>query len=65
MKIILIKGELFADQNRMCFIIIPRKFNDQKFEKVVIFLKNKEQKSFIFMNFVFPQQSQITASILI
>ena len=49
----------------MCFIIIPRKFNDQKFEKVVIFLKNKEQKSFVFMNFVFPQQSQITTSILI
>ena len=42
MKIISIKGKLFADQNRMCFIIIPKKFNNQKFEKVVIFLKNEE-----------------------
>ena len=55
-----IKGELFADQNHMRFVIIPRKFNDKKFEKVVIFLKNKEQKSFVFMNFIFSQQSQVT-----
>ena len=61
MKIISIKGELFADQNRIHFIIIPRKFNDQKPEKVVIFRKNKEQKSFVFMNLVFSQQSQVTA----
>ena len=37
MKIISIKGELYADWNGMHFIIFPRKFNDQKFEKVVIF----------------------------
>ena len=42
MKIISIKVELFADKIRMHFIIIPRKFNDQKSEKVVIFRKNKE-----------------------
>ena len=42
MKIISIIGELFADYNSVHFIIIPRKFNDQKSEKVVIFRKNKE-----------------------
>ena len=42
MKIISIKGELFANSNRVRFIIIPRKFNDLKFEKVIIFRKNKE-----------------------
>ena len=35
----------------MCFVVIPRKFNDQKLEKVDIFRKNNEKKSF-FMNFV-------------
>ena len=40
MKIISIKGELFSDYNRLHFIIIPRKFNDQKPKKVVIFQKN-------------------------
>ena len=61
MKIISIKGELFADYNRMRFIIIPRKFNDQKFEKAFTFRKNQEQKSFVFMYFVLSQQSQVTA----
>ena len=61
MKIISIKGELFADFNRMHFIIIPRKFNDQKFEKFFTFRKNQEQKSFVFMHFVLSQQSQVTA----
>ena len=43
MKIISIKGELFADYlNLMHLIVIPRKFNDQKFEKVIILRKNKE-----------------------
>ena len=37
-----LEGELSADSNRMHFIIIPRKFNNQKSEKVVIFRKNKE-----------------------
>ena len=61
MKIISIKEELFADKNRMHFIIIPRKFNDQKSEKVVIFRKNNKLKNFVFMNLVLSQQSQVTA----
>ena len=61
MKITSIKGELFADQNRVHFIIIPRKFHDQKPEEEVIFRRNKEQKSFVFMNLVLSQQSQVTA----
>ena len=61
MKIILIKGELFANQNGVRFIIILGNFNDQKFEKVVIFRKNIEQKSFAFINFALSQQSQVTA----
>ena len=55
MKIISIKEELFADKNRMHFIIIPRKFIDQKSEKVVIFRKNKELKNFGVMNLVLSQ----------
>ena len=39
----------------MHFIIIPRKFNDQKSEKVVIFRKNKELKNFVVMNLVLSQ----------
>ena len=38
-----IKGELFADQNRMHFIIIPRKFNDQKPKKTKNYFP-KEQR---------------------
>ena len=42
-------------------MIILGNFNDQKFEKEVIFRKNIEQKSFVFINFVLSQQSQVTA----
>ena len=61
MKIKSIKGALFADQNCMQFSIIPRKVNNQKPEKVVIFRKKKKQTSFYFMSLVFLQQSQVTA----
>ena len=42
MKIISIKVVLFGDYNRIHVFIIPRKCNNQKFEKKVIFGKNKE-----------------------
>ena len=41
MKKISRKGELFDDQNCMLFVIIPRTFNDQKLEKLVILRKKK------------------------
>ena len=43
----------------MLFIIIPRKFKDQKSEKVVIFWKNKELKNFVFMNLVLSQATTV------
>ena len=43
MKIISIKGELFADQNSTSFMIVLRKeqLRIRKFKKDVIFLKNE------------------------
>ena len=41
MKIISTKRQSLADWNRIRFIIILRKCNDQQFDKGVIFRKNK------------------------
>ena len=43
----------------MDFITIPRKFNYQKPEKVVIF-RNNRVENFVFMNLISSQQSQVT-----
>ena len=43
----------------MLFVIIPRKFKDQKSEKVAIFWENKELKKFVFMNLVLSQATAV------